>query len=145
MFKKIIWALLEIATIGSGTYTFVSTMVNEDYVDHKAAGIGGFLIASGLLLRNWRLTLFIKEENKDSSKMVKSEVQNKTTNTLVILILCLTAFGLYRKISSSVSNNETEIQSIETKLSDEIEYRLDNVETFEERIENLENHSHRHY
>lgn len=150
MFKKIIWAILEVATVGIGTYTFVTTMVNEEYVDHEVAGVGAFLIVLGLLLRNWRMTLFIKEANNENSRAIKSETQNKTINTLLILILSFTIFALNRKINDtnwSVSNNESEIENLESKVSefDDIEYRLDNLETFEERIEHLERYSHGHY
>lgn len=150
MFRKIIWALLEVATVGYGTYTFVSTMVNEEYVDHEVAGMGAFLIVLGLLLRNWRITLFVKEGNNEESKVIKSETQSKTINTLLILILSFTVFALNRKINDTnwnISNNESEIENLEGKVNqfDDVEYRLDNLESFEERIEHLERYSHGHY
>lgn len=148
MFKKIVWALLEIATIACGTYVFVSSMVNEEYVDHETAGIGAFMIALGLLLRNWRMTLFTKEDKPDNA--TKSEAQNKSVNTLLVLIISLTVFLLNKKLSDidwRVSDNESEIQNLEYKVNDfdDIEYRLDNMENFEERIESLEQYSHGHY
>lgn len=150
MLKKIIWALLEVATIGYGSFIFVSTMVNEDYIDHVVAGTGAFLIVLGILLRNWRMTLFIKEEKKEGAKDPKSENQTKSLNLLLILILSFTFFLLNRKISSAswdIANNESQIQSLDSRLNelDDMEYRLDNIELLEERLEDLENYSHYHY
>jgi len=150
MFKKIIWALLELVTIGSGTYIFVSTMVNEDYVDNEVAGGGAFMIILGLLLRNWRMTLFIKEEKSETSKVLKSEIQNRSVHTLLVLVLSFSLFVLNRKINNTslrVNDNESDIENLDYQVNefDEIENRLDNVEAFEERIENLENYSHGHY
>lgn len=150
MFKKIIWALLEVSTIGSGAYVFVSTMVNEDYVDHETAGIGAFLIVVGLLLRNWRTTLFIKEEKNETSKQNQQEAQSKTGSALLILILALSFFGLNKKVNdirSNVESNESELQSLDSQINGfgDIEERLENVESFEERIDDLETYSHSHY
>lgn len=150
MFKKIIWALLEVATIGYGTYVFVSTMVNEDYVDHEVAGIGASLIAAGLLLRNWRVTLFIREERKEAIKVTKYETQNKTGNTLLILILALSFFALNRKINDTkldMASNELELQNLNSGMNDfgDLQDKLDNVESLEERIEDLEIYSRNHY
>lgn len=150
MFKKIIWALLEVSTIGFGAYVFVSTMVNEDYVDHETAGIGAFLIVVGLLLRNWRTTLFIKEEKNETSKQNQQEAQSKTGSALLILILALSFFGLNKKVNdirSNVESNESELQSLDSQINGfgDIEDRLENVESFEERIDDLETYSHSHY
>lgn len=115
MFKKLFWALLEISTIGLGTYVFVSTMVNEDYVNHETAGLGAFLIVAGLLLRNWRTTLFVKEEKNETSKQNRQETQSKTGSALLILILALSFFGLNKKVNdirSDVESNESELQSL---------------------------------
>ncbi|HEY5824127.1 MAG TPA: hypothetical protein VIT44_07175 [Cyclobacteriaceae bacterium] len=142
MFKKIIWALLEIITIGSGTYIFVSTMTDEYGVDNHEVGLGAFLIVLGLLLRNWRMTLFIKEPKKDTD--------NKSINTVLILILSISIFVLNKRISditSNVDDNKSEIQNLNSQANkfDDIETRLENLESFEDRIEDLENYSHSHY
>lgn len=150
MFKKLFWALLEISTIGLGTYVFVSTMVNEDYVNHETAGLGAFLIVAGLLLRNWRTTLFVKEEKNETSKQNRQETQSKTGSALLILILALSFFGLNKKVNdirSDVESNESELQSLDSQINgfSDIEERLENVESFEERIDDLETYSHSHY
>jgi hypothetical protein len=149
MFKKILWAFLEILTIGGGTYVFVSSMVNEDYVDHEIAGIGAAFIVVGLLLRNWRTTLFVKEK-PDELKTNKHETQNSIVNTLLLLILALSFFELNKKINDTnleAINNESHLQNLDSRIDElgEIEDRIDNVESFEGRIEELEADSHRHY
>jgi len=150
MFKKIIWALLEVATIGSGTYVFVATIVDEYGIDRNEAGLGAFLIVLGLLLRNWRMTLFIKKEKSEGNSVKKPEIQSNSVNILLILILSLSMFILNKKINginSNVDSNESEIQKLDSRINEfnALEHRLDNVESFEERIEDLENYSHRHY
>jgi|GEM_PF-4545779 len=155
MFKKIIWALLEVVTIGSGTYIFVSTMVDEYEIDKHEAGMGAFLIVLGLLLRNWRMTLFVKSENNDNKTTQKIEVQSKSVNAILILIISFSLFILNRKLNdtaSTVDNNETEIENLNSRINglddidlSNIENRLDDMEYLESRIEDLENYSHSHY
>ncbi|GCC53703.1 hypothetical protein SanaruYs_39480 [Chryseotalea sanaruensis] len=155
MFKKIIWALLEVATIGSGTYIFVSTMVDEYEIDKHEAGMGAFLIVLGFLLRNWRMTLFVKSEDNNNKTTQKIEVQSKSVNAILILIISLSLFMLNRKITntaSTVDSNETEIENLNSRIDglddidlSNIENRLDDMEYLESRIEDLENYSHSHY
>jgi hypothetical protein len=150
MFKKIIWAILEVATIGGGTYILVPAMLNEYSVDSEVAGSGAFLIVLGLLLRNWRMTLFIKEDKRENNNSTKSELQSKTANTLLIFALTFALFILNKKINDTngnVDTTESSIQDLESKVSelDQLDHRLDNVESFEQRIEELETDSHRHY
>src|SRR5690349_12640037 len=118
MFKKLTWALLEVATMGYGTYLFVSTIVNEDDLDPHQAGLGAFMIVLGLLLRNWRMSLFVKEDKTGMDKPVKSETQSKAVNTLLILVISLTVFMLNRKvnhITSAVIDNAIEIENFDSK------------------------------
>ena len=143
MFKKIIFALLEFVTIGCGTYVFVSTMVNEDYIDNESAGMGAFLIVLGFLLQNWRTTLFVKEAKIENDK-ASSESRNRIISTLFIIGLSMTLFALNRKINAINSNSDYLESEIDSKF-DDTGNRLENVESFEERIENLESVSHIHY
>lgn len=155
MFKKIIWALLEVVTIGSGTYIFVSTMVDEYEIDKHEAGMGAFLIVLGFLLRNWRMTLFVKPEDNNNKTTQKIEVQSKSVNAILILIISLSLFMLNKKITNTVStvdSNETEIENLNSRIDglddvdlSNIESRLDDMEYLESRIEDLENYSHSHY
>jgi len=150
LFKRIIWALLEVATIGSGTYMFVSTMVDDLGVDKNDAGLGAFLIILGLLLRNWRMTLFIKSEGNESSTVQKSEIQSKSVNTLLIIAISFSMFMLNKKINdtnTTMDSSESQIQTLDSRVSelDDIEYRLDKVESLKERIDELETYSHSHY
>lgn len=155
MFKKIIWALLEVTTIGSGTYIFVSTMVDEYEIDKHEAGMGAFLIVLGFLLRNWRMTLFVKSEDNNNKTTQKIEVQSKSVNAILILIVSLSLFMLNKKITntaSTVDSNETEIENLNSRIDglddidlSNIENRLDDMEYLESRIEDLENYSHSHY
>jgi len=139
MFKKIIWALLEVTTIGSGTYIFVSTMVDEYEIDKHEAGMGAFLIVLGFLLRNWRMTLFVKSEDNNNKTTQKIEVQSKSVNAILILIVSLSLFMLNKKITntaSTVDSNETEIENLNSRIDglddidlSNIENRLDDMNT----------------
>lgn len=144
MIRRIIWVLLETSFIGGGTYIFISTILNEDILEHKTAGLGAFLIVLGLLIRDWRLTLFIDSSNEkketDLSKI-------KTSSVLAVMIFALSIFLLHRKVTSTIENLEygnDNVEVIATELY-RIEDRVSNVEDFEERIIEIENYSHSHY
>jgi hypothetical protein len=147
MVKKIIWAFSEVTTIGLGTYIFVSTIANQDYVDEESAGIGAFLIVLGLLLRNWRTTLFIRETKNEIEREIKPDNQNRTNNALIVFILLFTFFALNRKINTTNSSTEaleSEIENLDSRF-DDLESELGDIGSIEDRIEDLERYSHHHY
>lgn len=146
MFKKILWAILELITMGGGTYGFVVAMTNEYEVSQEEAGLGAFLIVVGLLLRNWRLTLFTKNETSSDSKQKKIESAS-STNLIVILILAFSVATLFRKVGDvqEIGNtNSYDIDEINSKIGNISDVESD-IESLQERIDDLEGSSHSHY
>jgi hypothetical protein len=116
MFKKIIWALVELITIAIGTGIFVTSTL-DNYVDEESAGIGAFMVILGLLLKNWRKTLFTNKEKplKDSSK-------STTLTTGLIMIIAFTLWGMNY---GNIKDNSSDINSLESKV-DDLEYNSHN-------------------
>lgn len=145
MIQKIFWMIIELATIGMGTYRLVKTLLDEVSIDNEAAGFAAFLIVSGLLLRNWRTTLFASNNASDKAESTKKvDNLNRTINSVVMIIISVSVIALNRKINDAIDNNESEIKvitkSIEGRLS---EFEEVDSKT-EKRILNLERNSHYH-
>jgi hypothetical protein len=72
MVKKVIWAIVELVTIALGTGIIV-TSVLERHINEDNAGIGAFMVVSGLLLKNWRKDLFSSSNSTSHKAKEKAE------------------------------------------------------------------------
>jgi len=142
MIKKIIWAVLELATIGTGTYIFVTELF-ERRINNEEIGLGAFLIVLGLLIRNWRITLFYEQKNEIPNNK-KSELPQKSINVVLIFILSIPVVFLYKQIHESNYSLEEKVDANMNYLYD-VEGRVSDLELLEERIIELEESSHRHF
>ena len=119
MFKKIIWAVIELITIAIGTGIFVTSTL-DNYVDEESAGIGAFMVILGLLLKNWRKNLFANNETT-----LKGSKNTSSLTTGLILIIAFTLWGMnYGNIkdnSSDINSVESDVNSLDNRI-DDIEY-----------------------
>jgi hypothetical protein len=114
--KKVIWAILELITIAIGTGIFVTNIL-ESYINEEDAGVGAFMVVTGLLLRSWRRDLF-SSSNPANSKIEEKAKKDISDKDLTLGILLIFAFTLWGVNYHNTNDNKRYGNSIKGKVND---------------------------
>jgi hypothetical protein len=144
MIKKVVFAVLELITIGGGVGLFVTNALMSAYSPYNTdeAGMGAFMVVLGLLIRVWKKELFkskvqdaenVNVEKRDSAEKVHSKV-------LAIGLITVFALTFWGFSSRNAISNNYEISSVESEVED-LKNELDMIK---KDVDYIGSKSHRH-
>jgi len=113
MVKKIFWAILELITLAGGTGIFVAGALAR-YSDEEMAGLGAVTVVVGLLVRDWRKTIFFKQP---TSTIVNDRKETLPPNKDIIIgIVLITSFTLWSHNFQKINRASNDINSLEYEV-----------------------------